>query len=415
MNSDYMAHQSNEAQRCLNEKVYDTPVERMLWRHEHVEIRRQQSWHTLQNAAILILIGILLVFSARCVYRFAARGHSRQPRTLDGNLNELKSELNLSPVDENEDEHIAEFHEYIHRFDKKYSSIKEHWRRYLIFTKNRRELEIVRRQSNNTIFGMSEFSDMDDSELTSLLIPHSYSEPGLPQDLPHFDTAPAWPQTVKRPIQFDWRSRGAVTGIKNQGSCGSCYAFSVTAVVESLNVIAGGKRTKLSEQELLDCDRQQMGCFGGYRPTSFRFVKQTGLVEEEFYSYTGTVGSCRLPTINKTRVFIDEMYGFDRNEDDMADWVATKGPISVGLNVIKEMFEYKGGVFDPSPEDCAQRSLGSHALAIVGYGQMNGEDYWLMKNSWGPAWGAAGYLRMKRRVNSCGLANSAFGALIKRQ
>lgn len=89
-------------------------------------------------------------------------------------------------------------------------------------------------------------------------------------------------------------------------------------------------------------------------------------------------------------MFVDEVYGFDRNEEEMADWVSSKGPITIGVNVTKEMFSYRGGVFNPTDYDCAYKSLGSHALAVVGYGTQNGENYWLLKNSWGVWHGESG-------------------------
>ncbi|KAI6222960.1 Acl-12 [Aphelenchoides fujianensis] len=360
MNAEYMKAQSEELERCVGAKVYESPVQSVVWRPERR--RGDRSGRTLQTALLLVLGGVLIVFSARCVYRTA-----RRPVGDEGERETAELITALSAVPEEDgpsEEDVAAFHEYVHRFDKQYRSLREHWRRFLLFSANRRQLEAVRRRTNNTVFGPSGFSDRDDEELRQLLIPHSYPTPALPADLPRFDTAPAW-QRAARPAEFDWRDRGAVTGIKNQGQCGSCWSFSVVAVVESLHVIAGGARTKLSEQELLDCDKREMGCFGGFRPHAFQFVRENGLVPEEHYAYVGAAGDCRLPALNDSRVFVDALFGFEGDEEAMADWVATRGPISVGVNVTREMFEYKGGVFAPSAEDCARRSLGSHALAVA--------------------------------------------------
>ncbi|KAI6226406.1 Acl-12 [Aphelenchoides fujianensis] len=359
MNAEYMKAQSKELERCVGAKVYESPVQSVVWRPERQ--RGGRSGRTLQTALLLVLGGVLIVFSARCVYRTARRpvGDEAERETA-----ELIAALSAVPEEDGpSEEDVAAFHEYVHRFDKQYRSLREHWRRFLLFSENRRQLEAVRRRANNTVFGPSGFSDRDDEELRQLLIPHSYPTPALPADLPRFDTAPAW-QRAARPAEFDWRDRDAVTGIKNQGQCGSCWSFSVVAVVESLHVIAGGARTKLSEQELLDCDKREMGCFGGFRPHAFQFVRENGLVPEEHYAYVGAASDCRLPALNDSRVFVDALFGFEGDEEAMADWVATRGPISVGVNVTREMFAYKGGVFAPSAEDCARRSLGSHALAV---------------------------------------------------
>ncbi|CAD5230537.1 unnamed protein product [Bursaphelenchus okinawaensis] len=196
------------------------------------------------------------------------------------------------------------------------------------------------------------------------------------------------------------------------GQCGSCWAFSITAVVESLNKIHNNVLVSLSEQELVDCDSRDSGCGGGFRGWGFDFVKKTGLVPEEYYQYQGMAAQCRMPSHDLPRVFVDQIYTFDGDEEEMADWVATKGPITIGVNVTRGMFAYKSGVFDPTEFDCTTNSLGSHALAVIGYGVEKGQKYWLLKNSWGPAHGEAGYIKMRRGVNSCGFAKNVYTALI---
>lgn len=137
-------------------------------------------------------------------------------------------------------------------------------------------------------------------------------------------------------------------------------------------------------------------------------------------------------------MYVSRLVSLGSDEERIADWVAANGPItlgtyshevqfswvnpfestakqSLGMNVTKEMFSYRGGVFSPSVGDCAHKSVGSHAMSVVGYGELNGEPYWIFKNSWGAGYGVnGGYLLMRRGVNSCGLADSPSGAVITR-
>uniref|UniRef100_A0A1I8BKL4 Pept_C1 domain-containing protein n=1 Tax=Meloidogyne hapla TaxID=6305 RepID=A0A1I8BKL4_MELHA len=114
------------------------------------------------------------------------------------------------------------------------------------------------------------------------------------------------------------------------------------------------------------------------------------------------------------RVFIDEWRSLPSNEDQIADWIATKGPVTFGMNATKSMYHYKGGIFSPSPEECIYESLGSHSMEVVGYGVNDKEvPFWILKNSWGSGYGInGGYLHIKRGVNSCGLTREVYSALI---
>ncbi|VDK60553.1 unnamed protein product [Anisakis simplex] len=209
-----------------------------------------------------------------------------------------------------------------------------------------------------------------------------------------------------RPESFDWRSKNVVTDIKDQQRCGSCWAFGAVGVVESMNAIAKNPLVSLSEQQLIDCDMNDNGCDGGYRPYALQYIRHNGIVPEELYPYAGKeLDSCKLNTTLQ-RVYVKTVKYIRRNESAMADFVFYKGPLSVGINVTKDLFHYQSGVFTPSKEDCEQNPQGTHALAVVGYGSQNGEDYWIIKNSWGKRWGMDGFFLYKRGANSCGIADS---------
>ncbi|KAK3143408.1 hypothetical protein QOZ80_4AG0299950 [Eleusine coracana subsp. coracana] len=191
------------------------------------------------------------------------------------------------------------------------------------------------------------------------------------------------------PDSIDWRAKGAVAAVKNQGQCGSCWAFSAIGAVEGVNQIATGELVTLSEQELVDCSKngQNSGCNGGMMDDAFAFIARNGGIDsDEDYPYTGRDGKCDLVKKGRKVVSID---GFE----------------DVPCNDEKSL--QKAGVFTGR---CGT-SL-DHGVVAVGYGtDEDGKDYWLVRNSWGPDWGEAGYIRMARNVTSragkCGIAMEA--------
>ncbi|XP_062229636.1 low-temperature-induced cysteine proteinase-like [Phragmites australis] len=208
------------------------------------------------------------------------------------------------------------------------------------------------------------------------------------------------------PDAVDWRERGAVAEVKDQGSCGGCWAFSAVAAVEGINKILTGSLISLSEQELIDCDKlQDQGCNGGLMDNAFRFmIKNGGIDTEADYPFTGHDGRCDPNRKNARVVFIDSYEDVPINNERALQNAVAHQPVSVAIEASGRAFQlYRSGIFDGR---CGT-SL-DHGVTAVGYGSENGKDYWIVKNSWGTRWGESGYIRMARNIDvfagKCGIA-----------
>jgi len=217
---------------------------------------------------------------------------------------------------------------------------------------------------------------------------------------------------LELPKEIDWRTLGAVTPVKDQGRCGSCWAFSSTGSLEGQHFKKTGKLVSLSEQNLMDCDTDNHGCNGGWMDNSFDYVETNGGIDtENSYPYEGKDDVCRY---NKTssgstcKGHVDITVG---DEHALKEAVANVGPVSVGIDAAHPGFmHYRSGIFYDS--SCSH-SAADHGVLVVGYGQENGYDYWLVKNSWNTTWGDAGYLKMARNVdNMCAIASHASYPLV---
>lgn len=211
------------------------------------------------------------------------------------------------------------------------------------------------------------------------------------------------------PTSVDWRERGLVSAVQNQGMCGSCWAFSSVGALEGQMSKLTGVLVQLSPQNLMDCSVTDgnHGCKGGYISKSYSYIiRNNGIDSEHFYPYEHQTGSCRYSVRGKAG-HCSNFHVLPRGDERvLQSVVASVGPVAVAVNAMLPSFHlYKGGIFyDPN---CSPRGI-NHAVLVVGYGTDKGQDYWLVKNSWGATWGENGYIRMARnRNNACGIASFA--------
>ncbi|KAL2906332.1 Cysteine proteinase RD21A [Bienertia sinuspersici] len=251
--------------------------------------------------------------------------------------------------------------------------------------------------------GLNKFADLTNGEYRAMFL----GARPKPDKLGRKVTLRYWPRPGdKLPKAVDWRKAGAVNHIKDQGQCGSCWAFSTVATVEAINQIATGNLTSLSEQELVDCDRAvDQGCNGGLMDNAFQFILQNGgLDTEEDYPYKGVDGQCDLNRKNNKVVTIDGYEDVKPYSEKALKKAVAHQPVSVAIEAGGRALQlYQSGVFTGH---CGTNI--DHAVVVVGYGSENGSDYWIVRNSWGNKWGEDGYFRMQRNTHTftgkCGIA-----------
>ncbi|XP_060108302.1 cathepsin W [Heteronotia binoei] len=313
----------------------------------------------------------------------------------------LPSVLNLTQV-------ALIFQDFMTQFNKTYGSQEERDHRFQVFVENLKVSCALQASELGTAqYGVTLFSDLTESEFEKMFgIPHPSHPPTLKKSA----------KPLKSAKSCDWRKYGAITAVKNQGTCKSCWAFAAVSNIEALWNIHCDSPRNLSVQEVVDCTRCGSGCEGGFPWDAFQTVlNHSGLTEAKHYPYVNKEQLCR-KNQGKAVAWIHDYEFLSRDEKHIAQVIAFQGPVTALIN-IKSLQHYRKGIIRRPSQDCSPQDL-EHVVLIVGYGEVKARrgswsgPYWIIQNSWGEGWGEKGYFRLHRGTNTCGIAQYPVTAIV---
>jgi C1A family cysteine protease len=299
-----------------------------------------------------------------------------------------------------EKDYQTQFSSFVKKFSKSYQH-DEFFARYNVFKANFDKIRLHNKGNHTWSMSVNEFADLTFAEFHDRftgLTPRANNFIRS-QNLATFD------EDMDVPTSVDWRQKNAVTPIKNQGQCGSCWAFSTTGSVEGAHAIATGNLVSLSEQQLVDCSGPQgnQGCDGGLMDDAFEFIIQNnGICTEASYPYTGVTGTCQ--TGCSPAATISSYKDIAAGDETSIGPAVAQQPVSIAIEADQQGFQfYSTGVFNAA---CGTQL--DHGVLLVGYDtDPSAGQFWWLKNSWGTTWGEQGYMQIARGMNECGLANMA--------
>jgi cathepsin L len=296
----------------------------------------------------------------------------------------------------------AQFADFVAQHDKTYTRA-EYLHRFEVFKTNVEFINEHNLEGHGYTVAINKFADMTNAEYKALYV-NGYRRANR--------STGVVPEVVGEPLAtVDWVAKGAVMPIKDQGQCGSCWAFSATSTVESAHQIATGKLVGLSEQELVSCSTSygNLGCNGGLMDSAFQYVMKSGQCTEAAYPYTATSdffncksSSCAVAA--RITGYVDVVPWTTTANDNALIAATNLTPVSVAIEADTLAFQfYSSGVFDNA--NCGTTL--DHGVVVTGYGTDTSSgtavNYWDVRNSWGTSWGEAGYMRMIRGKDMCGI------------
>ena len=304
-------------------------------------------------------------------------------------LNALPSSVNLASqltLEQTIDNIEVEFQNYAANYGKNYETVEDYQTRLAIFRQNKIKNAQLNAQNSGAEFGITQFSDWTLEEFKAIQGAKDIDLSEFPEQFEEIELE----QAVNGPI--DWRSQGKVNAVKNQGNCGSCWAFSATATMESIHAINKGQLNRLSEQEVVDCSHTgNNGCSGGMYDRAWNDMQKLGGFQtESSYPYTAKAGTCRFNKGSVAAIPAGQTQ-IRRNDPNAIKAALVNGPVSIALAAGNPYFQgYKGGVLSDSR--CPTQI--DHAVVAVGWGTTGSQDYFIIRNSWGASWGEQGHIRI---------------------
>jgi C1A family cysteine protease len=315
-----------------------------------------------------------------------------------------------SPPSPKATKYTIAFSDFVTKYGRTYISPEEEQQRFTIFEDNYKLIERHNALNHSYKLSVNDFADQGVVEFKSARL-------GL---APPRERSPMWGNLpslgmdlysgADLPASVDWTTKGAVTPMKNQRHCGSCWSFATTGALEGAWQIRTGKLVSLSEQQLVDCSTENgnSGCQGGDMDAAFDYLKKHGLCAESSYSYAASAGKCQASncTASIPQGAVTGYFDVPVDDTEALMEAVAKQPVAVAIEADQEVFKlYSSGILT---EACG--SSIDHGVLLVGYGSENGTEYWKVKNSWGPSWGEGGYVRIKRglpKAGECGIKSRA--------
>lgn len=287
------------------------------------------------------------------------------------------------------------FARFTKEYNKKYDD-SEFSKRMAIFAENLERINEQNKQhillGGEAVFGITKFSDLTPAEFKAQYLTY----------IPSNSTVPRVNIELDGPLNtvVDWRTKGAVTEVKDQGQCGSCWAFSATEAIESYSFLHSGKLIALSPQQITSCDKVDGGCNGGNTETAYGYVVKAGGIETSAdYPYTsggGNTGVCKFDS-SKVAVKITGYKPVAKGETNLKA-ALNNGPVSVCLAA--DAFQsYRSGILKSCPGQV------DHCVQAVGYDDSNSPPYWIIRNSWATSWGEQGYIRVESGKDLCKISD----------
>ncbi|KAJ4762145.1 hypothetical protein LUZ62_072520 [Rhynchospora pubera] len=319
---------------------------------------------------------------------------------------------NTRPIScEKDDDPMRErYRKWMAKYNRTHKDDNQREKRFQIYKANVELIEAFNAINDDYKLTDNKFADITNAEFRKRYMGLKGSSSRVPlldikQNEEHSEKAREMLEAV--PEKIDWRKKGAVSEVRDQGPCGACWAFSAVAAIEGITKIKSGRMVALSEQELVDCNMIDDGCYGGLMTDAFDFVRLNGgITTQSDYPYQGQQGECKTSKLDHHAATIKGYRNVTVNEQSLLKAVASQ-PVSVGIDASSMAFQfYTNGVFTGP---CGVEL--NHGVTIVGYDTDGKNKYWIAKNSWGAGWGESGYMRMKRGVEGnlglCGITTLA--------
>jgi len=294
-----------------------------------------------------------------------------------------------------------EFAIWMSEYGKVYAA-DEYSKRFETFKANKARIAKLNAESDGAEFGLNQFSDMSEQEFKATILMKPITSVDVEASRPF---APA----TSAPTTFDWRDRKAVSAVKNQAQCGSCWAFSATEAIESAWIISGhaDASINLSPQQIVDCDTSNSGCNGGWPDKAMTYVHNAGGQEGiTHYPYTAKDGKCAFDSkFVEAKVAAFKSATKSGDETTLQNNLVSWGPLSICVDA-SNWQTYRSGVLT-AKQCCTGKCQLDHCVQLVGYNSTANPGYWIARNSWATSWGINGYIHLQMGGNTCALTDHA--------